>query len=94
MGELVARWVDRWTCGQMDDWVDVMYYRLDDKWIEGLQHQQPQHHYLFFGLSFLHHIPSNFYTWGQDGSGEICHINPHKVANFLSSCISVRKEVF
>lgn len=60
--------------------------------MEGLKHEQLQCHYLFFGLSLLYHIPSNFDTWGQDGSGEIRHINPHKVANFLSSYM--RKEVF
>lgn len=52
-----------------------------------MDRRHPQHHYLLFSLSFLYHIPSNFDSWGQDGSGEICHINPHKVANFLSSCV-------
>lgn len=46
--------------------------------------------YLFFGLSLLHHIPPNFDTWGQDGSGEICHINSHEVANFLSRWMEER----
>lgn len=48
------------------------------------------HRHLFFRLSFLYHVPPDFDTWGQDGSGEICHINPHEVANFLSSWMEER----
>lgn len=44
-------------------------------------------HYLFFCLSFLYHIPPDFDTWSQDGSGEVCHINSHEVTNFLSSWV-------
>lgn len=65
------RQIDRWLAG----WLAGRFCR--NKW--------QMHHYLFLCLSFLYHITPDFDTWGQDGSGEICHINTHEVANFLSS---------
>lgn len=71
-------WINEWLAdGWLVGWMDVRFCR----------NKEQVHPYLFFCLSFLYHIPPDLYTWGEDGSGEIRHINAHEVTNFLSSCV-------
>ena len=89
-------WVDGWKGGRTDGWMDGRV----DGWMGGWMHGRWMEEssgingncitYLFFCLSLLYHIPPDFDTWGQDRSGEICHINSHEVANFLSRWMEKR----
>lgn len=43
--------------------------------------------YLLLGLSLLHHLPAHFDSGGEDGAGEVSHIDALQVAHFLGSCV-------
>lgn len=39
--------------------------------------------YLLFGLCLLHHLSAHFDSRGEDGTGEVCHIDALQVTNLL-----------
>lgn len=79
----MGEWMEGWTHGRVDTW--------KGGWMEessGINGKCIT--YLFFCLSLLYHIPPTLIRKGQDRSGEICHINSHEVANFLSRWMEKR----
>lgn len=43
---------------------------------------------LLLGLSLLHNLPAHFDAGGEDGTGEVGHIDALQVAHLLSSCVN------
>lgn len=52
---------------------------------DGEEKAGKQHPHLFFGLSLLNVLSSHFDPGGQDGPGELQHVDAQQVAQFLSS---------
>lgn len=52
---------------------------------EGGEEEKPLNPHLFLGLSLLNVLSSHFDPGGQDGPGELQHVDAQQVAQFLSS---------